>query len=49
MAPYSKMAAEWAQNDHFHDVLDSKLGQVSPMWIKHHINMSHYPITKVQW
>jgi len=46
MAAIIQNGRRWAQNGHFGDSVDSKFGQVKSIWIKHHTNMSHYPINK---
>ena len=47
MAAIIQNGRRWAQHDNSGGLLTSKLGQVSPIWLKHDTNMSHYPITKM--
>jgi hypothetical protein len=48
---YGRQVSKWplmGQNSGSCDVLVSKLGQVSTILTKHHTNMPHYPINKIE-
>ena len=40
--PIDQNGHRYAKNGHSDDVLASKYDQLSPIWIKHALNLSHY-------